>query len=383
MSSDADATPVEGLLIRSATKTFPGRPPVPVLRGVDLIVEPGTLVAVLGPSGSGKSTLLRAIAGFERIDEGEIILDGRTLSGPGIHTRPERRHIGIVPQEGALFPHLDVAANVAFGLGRPGSTWRWRRSSEERRRISEVLELVDLAGYAARRPHELSGGQQQRVALARALAPSPDLILLDEPFAALDTALRVALRDDVADLLHRSGTTAILVTHDQGEALTMADRVAILADGRILQHAPPEDLYYTPTSSVAAATVGDINIISGSVLPDGATARTMIGTVPIADPLHLTTAQSDWDFIVRPEQFVLQRCTAASASHSNGDIGGSNGMVIGQVTAVRFGGHESMIEFTVGDTRLTARKAFHSGVQTGDTVRVSVQGTVAPITKSE
>ena len=209
----------------------------PVLTGVDLEVPAGSLTAILGPSGSGKTTLLRLMAGFERLDVGTIVIGDVLVDSPGGYVAPERRRIGYVPQEGNLFPHLTVAGNVGFGL-----TARERRGGKGVK-VDAMLEKVGLAGFGRRYPHQLSGGQQQRVALARALAIEPAVVLLDEPFASLDASLRVGLRADVQEIFRRAGTTAVLVTHDQDEALSTADRVAVLRDGKIAQCAPPEDLY--------------------------------------------------------------------------------------------------------------------------------------------
>ncbi|MDO9175233.1 MAG: ABC transporter ATP-binding protein, partial [Actinomycetota bacterium] len=198
-----------------------------VLHGIDLHVAAGAIVAVLGPSGCGKTTLLRLIAGFEQLDHGSITVAGQLAAnrggaGPTLSLPPERRRVGVVPQEGALFPHLDVAGNVGFGL---------RRGSDAR--VAEVLALVGLAGFEKKRPSQLSGGQQQRVALARALAPKPSLVLLDEPFSSLDAAMRGQVREEVFEVLRAANATAILVTHDQQEALSVADQVAVLLAGRI------------------------------------------------------------------------------------------------------------------------------------------------------
>src|SRR5580698_1872305 len=198
----------------------------PVLTGLDLEVPEGSLTAILGPSGSGKTTLLRLLAGFDRADRGEIVIGGTVVDDDRTHVPPERRRIGYVPQEGSLFPHLTVAANVAFGLSRKG-----RRFGE----AESLLAAVGLEGLGKRYPHQLSGGQQQRVALARALAIEPAVVLMDEPFASLDAHLRASVRADVQRIFHEAGTTAILVTHDQDEALSVADLVAVLRDGRIAQ----------------------------------------------------------------------------------------------------------------------------------------------------
>jgi iron(III) transport system ATP-binding protein len=221
---------------------------VQALSGVDLGVRSGALVAVLGPSGSGKTTLLRCIAGFEAPDAGEIRIDGRPVATPDASVPPERRRIAVVPQEGALFPHLSVLGNVAYGLG---------RASRRAGRAAAVLDLVGLAGFEDRMPHHLSGGQQQRVAVARALAPRPPIVLLDEPFNALDAALRADLRRDVWQALRADGATAVLVTHDQAEALSMAEEIGVMRDGRIVQTGPPELLYRAPADPWVAGFVGE------------------------------------------------------------------------------------------------------------------------------
>src|SRR5580698_1279300 len=245
----------------------------PVLRGVDLDVPAGSFTAILGPSGSGKTTLLRLLAGFERADAGTISIGDRVVDGPGAHLPPERRQIGYVPQEGALFPHLSVAANVGFGL-----------PARERRgpRTDELLGAVGLAGMGGRYPHQLSGGQQQRVALARALAIRPEVVLLDEPFASLDAHMRASVRADVQRICRAAGTTAILVTHDQDEALSMADRIAVLRDGRIVQYAAPQDLYMLPADPALARFIGDANLLDGTVPEEAAaTVDTILGRLPL------------------------------------------------------------------------------------------------------
>ncbi len=228
----------------------------PVLTGLDLTVPAGSLTAILGPSGSGKTTLLRLLAGFDQADAGTVRIGGTIVDGPGEHVPPERRRIGYVPQEGSLFPHLTVAANVGFGL--PA---RERRGS----RVAGLLEAVGLAGLGKRYPHQLSGGQQQRVALARALAIEPALVLLDEPFASLDAHLRASVRADVQAIFRAAGTTAILVTHDQDEALSMADRVAVLRGGQIAQCAAPQDLYIRPADPQLARFIGEANLLDGEL----------------------------------------------------------------------------------------------------------------------
>jgi len=241
------------LSVTQLSKAFGGRP---VLRGVDLDVPAGSLIAVLGSSGSGKTTLLRLVCGFERADSGVVTIDGQVVTGAGVHAPPEKRRIGYVAQEGSLFPHLTVFDNVAFGLP--------RSERRDRARIEALLTSVGLpAAYAGRAPHQLSGGEQQRVALARALAPSPKLVLLDEPFSSLDAALRVETRQAVANALAASGATALLVTHDQSEALAMGSEVAVLRDGLFAQIARPETLYRQPVDVAMARFVGEAVILPG------------------------------------------------------------------------------------------------------------------------
>ena len=229
--------------------------------GVDLDVAPGEFLTLLGPSGCGKSTLLRLVAGFEDPDAGTIRLFGDDVAGHGKVVPPEQRGVGLVFQQLALFPHLDVAGNVGYGLRRLGR-------SERKARIAELLELVDLADEGGRYPDQLSGGQAQRVALARALAPSPRVVLLDEPFSSLDTALRASLRAEVRSILRTAGVTAVLVTHDQDEALSLGDRVGVMFDGLIVRHGDPREVYAEPGSPEVASFVGETNR-----LPDGVLVR--------------------------------------------------------------------------------------------------------------
>ena len=220
------------LAIRNLTKVFDSKT---VLDSLELDLKSRELLAILGSSGAGKSTLLRLIAGFEEPDQGEITLSGEVISKPGRVLVPEKRKVGIVPQSAALFPHLSVAQNIAFGL-----------SKKNPARVTELLELIEMQDFADQKPALLSGGQQQRVALARALAPKPEIVLLDEPFAALDAELRERLREDVKRILKAEGATAILVTHDQEEALSLADRVAVLRSGQIVQVGTPQEIYSAP-----------------------------------------------------------------------------------------------------------------------------------------
>jgi iron(III) transport system ATP-binding protein len=224
--------------------------------GVGFDLEAGKVLALLGPSGCGKTTLLRLVAGFETPDDGEIALAGRVLSAPDRFVPPEHRRVAMVFQEFALFPHLDVAANVAFGVP---------AGADRRARVREMLDLVALAGLEARMPHELSGGQQQRVALARALAADPELILLDEPFSNLDPSTRQRVRAEVKQLLRSVGITAVFVTHDQDEALSLAERVGVMIDGRLLQVGAPAEVYARPASRAVGEFLGDANFLPGRV----------------------------------------------------------------------------------------------------------------------
>ena len=261
----------------------------PAVDRLSLRVAEGEIVALLGPSGCGKTTTLRLIAGLEGADAGTITLRGRVVTGPGRAVPPEERGVGIVFQDYALFPHLTVEDNVGFGLPRAARPGR-------RTRIAEVLNLVDLAGYESRYPHELSGGQQQRVALARALAPAPALMLLDEPFSNLDADLRAQMRDEVERILRETATTAVFVTHDQEEAFTLADRVGVLQAGRVEQMAPPQQLYHRPATRFVAAFVGAADFLPGLVGQEGIV--TELGTFANVD--QLVTGQPV-DVMIRPD----------------------------------------------------------------------------------
>jgi iron(III) transport system ATP-binding protein len=265
-----------------------------VLDRVGLRVPAGRVVALLGPSGCGKTTLLRCIAGLERPDAGEVLLDGRPLCAPGVFVPPERRRIGMVFQDGALFPHLSVAGNVGYGL--PRERRRGGRLAERQPgRVEAALALVDLTGFGDRAPGSLSGGQQQRVALARALVTRPAVLLLDEPFSNLDTILRVQIRGEVQRLLADLGVTAVFVTHDQEEAFVVGDEVAVMLDGRMVQQAAPAELYRAPASRAVAAFLGDANLVPG--VAAAGLADTAVGRVPLRAELR-----GDVDVLLRPEQ---------------------------------------------------------------------------------
>jgi iron(III) transport system ATP-binding protein len=261
----------------------------PVLRGVDLTVPEGSVVALLGPSGCGKTTLLRAVAGLEPIDAGAISIAGRVVAGPDVDVPPERRRVGMVFQDWALFPHLDVGGNVGYGLPK-----RERSAG----RIDRALELVGLRGMANRSPSTLSGGQQQRVALARAIAPEPSVLLLDEPFSNLDTALRVQVRTELHALLLELGVTTVFVTHDQEEAFVLGDQVAVMVDGEIVQRDDPATLYTRPATPWVATFVGDANLLAAEA--DGGSAATVVGRVPLLDSHHGSTT-----VLLRPEELEL------------------------------------------------------------------------------
>ena len=321
-----------------------------VLHAVDLEAAPRGITAVLGPSGCGKTTLLRAVAGFERADRGEIAVGGRRVAGQGLHLPPEERRLGMVFQEGAIFPHLGVAENVAYGLS----------SGPRHPRVLEMLELVGLAPLAARRPHQLSGGEQQRLALARALAPRPDFLLLDEPFASLDAELRRRLREELAVILEAAGAAALLVTHDQEEALSLAGQVAMLLGGRIAQAGGPEEIYARPASAAIARFVGDGQLFPCSV--EGGIATTAFGRRPARGPgSGLPEALA----LVRPEQLRLAAAGEAFAEARSGRLESS-----------RFVGHGFLdqVRFPDGAMALVRRLAGGQGFGLGESVAAELAG---------
>ncbi len=294
----------EFLKIEEVRKTFWSRGlPVEALRSVSFSVPETSFTAILGASGCGKSTLLRILAGIERPDAGHVWIGGDLLDGNNHHVSPDRRRIGLVPQEGALFPHLSVAENVGFGLrsGRP--SLRPSQRSAVSRRISELLELVGLSGYEKRRPSELSGGQQQRVAVARALAPNPRLLLLDEPFSALDAGLRTELRAELRAILSSTDTTTLLVTHDQEEALSLADQVIVMRDGVIVQSAAPDELYAAPSELWTATFLGDAVLLPGLLAETGSHVDTPLGRLDARVCGKISTCGL-CTVMLRPEQIV-------------------------------------------------------------------------------
>ena len=319
----------------------------PVLRGLDLDVPVGRLVALLGPSGCGKTTLLRIVAGFERADVGTVHVGGVAVEGPGRAVPPERRRVGIVPQEGALFPHLSVHDNVAFGLP---------RASRSGSRPDEVLELVGLAGMGGRMPHELSGGQQQRVALARALAPGPSLVLLDEPFSALDAGLRAQVRAEVRASLQAAGASAILVTHDQQEALSVADVVAVVRDGRVVQAAEPWEVYAHPADLGVARFVGEAVVLDGTATQRGIRS-------PLGDLTSGSSLTGDVAVVIRPEQVEVEPA----------DLPCVDAVVLDR----EFYGHDALLRLQLpGGATATARTPGFPLPAPGATVKVGVRGPV-------
>jgi iron(III) transport system ATP-binding protein len=282
------------LQITDVTKNFSAQA---VLKGVNLAVAKGGTTAIVGPSGSGKTTLLRLIAGFEHPATGSISLNGTKVAGDGVWLPAHKRQVGYVAQDGALFPHLTVGQNVAFGLD-TGKLDGGRRAAAGR--ISELLDMVSLdPDMATRRPHQLSGGQQQRVALARALAREPQLMLLDEPFSALDAGLRVATRRAVAKVLSQAGVTTILVTHDQAEALSFADQVAVMRGGKLAQIGNPFVVYTRPADRATAEFLGDAVIMDAWL--EGSLATCSLGGIPVRRP----PAQGRVQLMLRPEQIRI------------------------------------------------------------------------------
>ncbi|GAB12432.1 ABC transporter ATP-binding protein [Arthrobacter globiformis] len=282
------------LEIDAVTKNFGSQA---VLKGVNLSVAKGGTTAIVGPSGSGKTTLLRLIAGFEHPATGSISLNGSPVAGDGVWKPAHKRHVGYVAQDGALFPHLTVGQNIAFGLS-AAKLDGGRRAVNAR--VNELLEMVSLdTAMARRRPHQLSGGQQQRVALARALAREPELMLLDEPFSALDAGLRVATRRAVAKVLNEAGVTTILVTHDQAEALSFADQVAVMRGGKLAQIGNPFVVYTRPADRATAEFLGDAVILDAWM--EGSLATCSLGGIPVRRP----PAQGRVQLMLRPEQIRI------------------------------------------------------------------------------
>jgi iron(III) transport system ATP-binding protein len=276
----------------------------PVVRGLSLRVREGDIACLLGPSGCGKTTVLRAVAGFEPVARGEVRLGGRVVSRPGYTVPPERRHLGMVFQDYALFPHMSVAANIRFGMG-------GRSAAEKGRTTGELLALVGLEGLGGRFPHELSGGQQQRVALARALASAPSMILLDEPFSSLDVDLRERVSAEVRDILKSRGITGILVTHDQHEAFAFGDEVGVMQDGRLLQWDSAYNLYHQPADRFVADFIGQGVFVAGRQVSED-TVETEVGVLKGVCPLHCAPG-TPVDVLLRPDDVVPDATAALRA----------------------------------------------------------------------
>ncbi|MEN9962521.1 MAG: hypothetical protein RIS66_934 [Actinomycetota bacterium] len=333
------------LSLQSINKSFAGQP---ILKNLNLDVFQGELLAVLGNSGSGKTTFLRLISGFDLADSGAIEIGGRAVFGKGVNVLAEERKVGFVPQDAALFPHLNVTKNIEFGIHK-------MPAAERAARVAELLKLVDLVGFEERLPHELSGGQRHRVALARALAPKPDLILLDEPFSALDAELRVRLREDVRKVIAKTGTTAILVTHDQEEALSMASRVAILRDGEFAQIGKPNEIYQAPADVEMATFLGDSVVIDGVVKDDK-----IVTDLGLLTPLNKVANGAKGRVAIRPENFYLQ-------PNPKGE---------GEVISRQYFGHDALIEVKLPKLVIQARANGPFAPEIGMKVTVWVRGQV-------
>jgi iron(III) transport system ATP-binding protein len=319
------------------------------LRAVDDVsfeLERGSILCLLGASGSGKSSVLRLIAGLERPTSGQIFIDGRTVADHDVFVEPERRHVGMVFQDFALFPHLTVRGNVAFGL-------RGRSAADIERTVTTLLSDVELLDRAGSYPHMLSGGERQRVALARALAPGPQILLMDEPFSSLDARLRDQVREQTIDLLRRRETTTILVTHDPSEAMRVADRIGVLTQGRLEQFGTAADLYRRPCSPQMACSFGAVNTMAATV--EGGALRTPLGD--FRAPANVEHGRAI--VCIRPQHVVLRA------------DGGGDG-VRATVTGVTCIGDVTEVQLRVADLRLVARVADHSGFAVGDDSRVLV-----------
>jgi len=335
--------------VRDLTKAFGSSK---VLRGIDLTVPDESVTAILGPSGCGKTTLLRLIAGFDGPDSGEILLGKRLVTGGNRFVAPQHRGVGYVPQEGALFPHLDVAHNITFGL-----RGKERRSGH---RVAELLGLVGLEPLVRQRfPHQLSGGQQQRVALARALAPRPSLILLDEPFSSLDAGLREGTGRAVIEALKATKTTALLVTHDQSEALSLADQVAVMRDGTLAQVGTPHEVYRAPADLGVAEFVGVAVVVDADVV-DGS-ASSDLGPLHVMPGFGAGRAR----LLVRPEQIAL--------------VGSSQAGVEARVVGVSYFGHDAAVRLQLLESGrlVTARVSGTSVPMPHTVVQITVTGPVA------
>ena len=313
------------LVATGLSRSFGG---APVVNDVSLEVAAGQVTCLLGPSGCGKSTTLRMIAGVERPESGTIRIDGRTVCGDGVLVPPEARSVGLMFQDFALFPHLTVAQNVAFGLSGDRAV--------KARRVDELLDRVNLFGYGPKHPHQLSGGEQQRVALARALAPRPKVMLMDEPFSGLDNRLRDGIRDTTLEVLKEEGTAVLLVTHEPDEAMRMADEIALMRDGRIVQRGAPYNIYNAPVDKAAAAFFSDINVIRGTCR--GALTDTPFGA-------FLTPGYPDGaevDIIIRPQHLKIDFDRGGRGPNPTVQDGTP---ARGTLQRARYLGRESLVDF--------------------------------------
>lgn len=329
-------TPAPRLTVDGLTRTFDG---TRVVNDVSFTIEAGQVACLLGPSGCGKSTTLRMIAGVDVPDSGIIAVDGRVVCGPDVQIPPERRAIGLMFQDFALFPHLPVCENVAFGL-----LGGYRKN---RARVADLLARVRMSAHLNSYPHELSGGEQQRVALVRALAPRPGVLLMDEPFSGLDERLRDGIRDETLALLKEEGTAVLLVTHEPHEAMRMADQILLMRDGSIVQQGAPYNLYNAPADRQAAAFFSDVNVLHGTVR--GALTNTPFGeflTPGIPDGQQV-------DIVIRPQHLRLDFDRAGLGPTPTAENGTA---ARARVIRARYLGRESLVEFATdqGDIALTA-----------------------------
>ena len=343
------------LSVRQLTKRFDNTLP-PVVDDVSFDVLPGEIFALLGPSGCGKTTTLRLIAGFERADMGELIFEGEMIGSPKVHSPPETRELGFVFQDYALFPHLSVLENVAFGL----KGWQ---PELRHKRVMEVLGMVELVPLKDRKPHQLSGGEQQRVALARSIAPRPKLILLDEPFANLDAGLRQTTREEVREMLKGAGMSAVLVTHDEEEALSFADRLAVMQDGGIEQTGTPEEVYYCPATPFVADFLGKTNLIAGEAKGDY--AETPLGRLRLD-----RRAEGRVELSIRPEHLRMDAKTA--------EVNGK----VGAVVMREFKGHDLTYRVQIGETDYFVQTDYQCQFQTGDRVELTAIEPAVVVKKS-
>ncbi len=278
--------------LKNASKTYKGGEH-PALHSLDLTVDSEEVLVILGPSGCGKTTTLRLIAGFEQPDAGTVSIGGNIVAGKGKFVPPEKRGVGTVFQDYALFPHLTIEQNIRFGL-------QGLNEAVQRERIAYVMNLVGMSGREKRYPHEISGGQQQRVAVARSLAPKPDILLLDEPLSNLDADLRIHMRGELSSILREAGTTSVMVTHDQEDAFSIADRIAVFDHGVLEQIGTAEDIYHSPQSRFVADFVGDADFVSGVVAPDG--VQTSLGFVKVETKF---AQGSQVEILIRPDDAML------------------------------------------------------------------------------